>query len=223
MKEYEYECNRKEVNVVVAKSLISVKYSCNCINVVADNSRTIFYEEHSCGLCGEVKNLAEVTFDIITKLGKDVKFETTSAFSFGRFVNEPYKHFLIKSLIDCPIQDDYKDIVSLEPNQTVLVNNPKEFKTFYNSNVSITVGKNSCFVFEGYGDYTKFITGDQKCEKDFELPGFRFAKLFKFIGSIKDDTKIEIIKPNVHSNPFLMGFKIIGEFYMTYTVFGAVI
>ena len=84
-------------------------------------------------------------------------------------MNEPYKHFLIKSLIDCPIQDDYKDIVNLEPNQTVLVNNPEAFKTFYNSNVSITVGKNGCFVFEGYGDYTKFIIGNQKCEEDFEL------------------------------------------------------
>ena len=218
MKEYEYECNREEVNVIVAKSLISAKYSCNCINVVADNPCIIFSGDY----CGEANNFAEVTFDVITKLGKDVKFETTSAFSFGRFVNEPYKHFLIKSLIDCPIRDDYRNIVNLEPNQSVLVNNPEAFKTFYKGNVSITVGKNGCFVFEGYGDYTKFIIGNQKCEKDFEIPGFPFVKLFKFVGSIKDDTKLEIVKPNIYSNPVLMGFKIIREFYTTYAIFGIV-
>ena len=54
MKEYEYECNRKEVNVVVARSLISVKYSCKCINVVADNSCEIFGDDH----CDEVKSFA---------------------------------------------------------------------------------------------------------------------------------------------------------------------
>ena len=85
MKEYEYEYNREEVNVIVVKSLISAKYSCNCINVVADNPCIIFGGDH----CGEAKNFAEITFDIITKLGKDVKFETTSAFGFGRLVNEP--------------------------------------------------------------------------------------------------------------------------------------
>ena len=219
MKEYEYGCNRKEVNVIIAKSLVLSKYSCNCINVVADNTGIIFRGDY----CGEVKNFAEVAFDIITKLGKDVKFETTSAFGFGRFVNEPYKHFLIRSLIDCTIQDDYKDIVNLEPNQSVLVNNPKAFKTFYNSNVSITVGKNGYFVFEGYGDYTKFIIGNpKKCEKDFELPGFLFLKLFKFIGAIRDDTNFEIIKPNV-MGPVLMAFKINSNFYTTYAIFGVVI
>ena len=130
---------------------------------------------------------------------------------------------MIRSFIDCPIRDDYKDIVNLEPNQTVLVNNPKAFKTFYNGNFSITVKKDGCFVFEGYGDYTKLIIGNpKKCEKDFELPGFPFVKLFKFIGSIKDDTKFEIIKPNV-INPILIGFKIIREFYTTYTIFGVVV
>ena len=185
MKEYEYECNRKEVNVVVARSLVSVKYSCNCINVVADNPCIIFSREY----CGEVKNFAEVSFDIVTKLDKNVKFETICAFTFGMFVNEPYKHFLINGIIDCTIRDDYKDTVISEPNQTILVNDLNAFKTLHNSNFSTTVGKNGCFVFKGYGDYTKFTTGNPKCDEDFEIPGFSFAKLLKFIGSIKDDNK----------------------------------
>ena len=214
MKEYEYECNCEEVNVIVAKSLISVKFSCNCINVVADNPCIIFDDEH----CGEAKNFAEVTFDIITKLGKDIKFETVSAISFGRFVNEPYKHFLIRSLIDCPIQDDYIDIVNSEPDQTVLVNNLKAFKSFSHNNLKIIVGKDGSNIGFGF----KFCIGHFKCEKDFELPSFPFKKLFKFIGSIRDDTNFEIIKPNV-IDPVLMSFKINSKFYTTFTIFGVVI
>ena len=123
MKEYDFDCNREEVNVIVAKTLLSVNFKSNYINVVADSPCIIHDEEH----CGEVKDFVEVTFDIKSKLDKDVKFETVRATSFGRFVTEPYKHFMIRSRIDYPIQDDYKDIINLTPNQTVLVDNPKAF------------------------------------------------------------------------------------------------
>ena len=35
MKEYDFDCNREEVNVIVAKTLLSVNFKSNCINVVA--------------------------------------------------------------------------------------------------------------------------------------------------------------------------------------------
>ena len=120
MKGYEFDCNREEVNVLAAKSLLSVNFKSNCINIVEDSPYIIFGDEYCC----EVKDYVEVTFDVISNLGKDTKFETVGAASVGRFVNEPYKHFLISSCIDYPIQDDYKDIIDLEPNQTVLVGNP---------------------------------------------------------------------------------------------------
>ena len=93
MKEYDFECNREEVNVIVAKTLLSMNFKSSCINVVADAPYIIYDEEN----CGEVRDFVKATFDIESKLGEDVKFETVSATSFGRFVNEPYKHFLIRS------------------------------------------------------------------------------------------------------------------------------
>ena len=89
MKEYDFECNREEVNVIVARTLLSVNFKSNCINVVADSPCIMFDGEN----CGEAKNFVVVTFDIESKLGKDVKFETVSATSFGRFVNEPINIF----------------------------------------------------------------------------------------------------------------------------------
>ena len=220
MKEYGFDCNREEVNVIVSRTLLSVNFKSNCINVVADNPCIIYDEEH----CGEVKDFVEVTFDVISNLGKDVKFETVSATSFGIFVNEPYKHFLIRSHIDYPIQDDYKDIINLTPNQTVLVDNPKAFKSFCHNNFKITVGKDESIIFEECSGISnvKFCVGHFDCEKDFDLPSFPFKNLFKFLGVIRDDTNFEITKPNV-IDPILMGFKINSKFYTTYTIFGVVI
>ena len=203
MKEYDFDCNREEVNVIVAKTLLSMNFKSNCINVVADNPYIIYDEEH----CGEVKEFVEVTFDIQSKLDECVKFETVGAGPFGRFVNEPYKHSLIGSRIDYPIQDDYKDIINLTPNQTVLVDRPKAFKSFSHNNFKITVGKDESIIFEEHNGRSnvKFCIGYFDCEKDFELPSFPFKKLFKFIGAIRDDTNFEITKPNV-IDPILMGF-----------------
>ena len=157
-------------------------------------------------------------------LGKNVKFETVRATSFGRLVNEPYKQFLIGSHIDYPIQDDYKDIINLTPNQTVLVDNPKAFKSFCRNNFKITVGKDESIIFEECNGRSnvKFCIGYFNCEKDFELSSFPFKNLLKFIGAIKDDTNFEITKPNV-IDPILMGFNINSKFYTTYTIFGVVI
>ena len=106
---------------------------------------------------------------------------------------------MIRSRIDYPIQNDYKDIVNLEPNKTVLVNNPKAFKSFCRYNLKITVGKDGSIIFDGsnieFG--FKFCIGHFKREKDFELLSFSFKNLFKFIGTIRDATNFEIIKPNV--------------------------
>ena len=38
MKEYDFDCNREEVNVIVAKTLLSVNFKSNCINVVVDRA-----------------------------------------------------------------------------------------------------------------------------------------------------------------------------------------
>ena len=219
MKAYDFECNREEVNVIVARTLLSVNFKSSCINVVADAPYIIYDEEN----CGEVRDFVEVTFDIESKLGKDVKLETVSATSFGRFVNEPYKHFLIRSRMEYPIQGDYKYIIDLTPNQSVLVNNAKAFKSFCHNNFKITVGKDKSIIFKEVNGRSnvKFCIGHFKCEKDFELPSFPFKNLFKFIGAIRDDTNFEIIKLNV-IDPILMGFKINSKFYTTYAIFGVV-
>ena len=146
---------------------------------------------------------------------------------------------MISSCIDYPIQDDYKDIIDLEPNQTVLVGNPKAFKSFCHNNLKIIVGKDGSIIFDGSntGFGFKYCIGHFKCDKDFELPSFPFKNLFKFIGTIRDHTNFEIIKPNVllcprpkgppegaHViDPILIGFKINSKFYTTYTIFGVVI
>ena len=115
-------------------------------------------------------------------------------------------------------------MVSLELNQTVLVDNPKAFKSFCHNNFKITVGKDESIIFEEVNGRSnvKFSTGHFKCETDFELLSFPFKNLFKFIGTIRDDTNFEIIKPNV-IDPILMGFKINSKFYTTYTIFRVVI
>ena len=87
-------------------------------------------------------------------------------------------------------------MVHSEPNQPVLVGNPKAFKSFCHNNFKITVGTDGSIIFEEVNGRSnvKFCIGHFKCEKDFELPSFPFKNLFKFIGAIRDDTNFEIIK-----------------------------
>ena len=63
MKEYDFDCNQEEVNVIVAKTLLVGNLKSNCINVVRDKPSIIYDEDH----CGELKDFVEVTFDFIDK------------------------------------------------------------------------------------------------------------------------------------------------------------
>ena len=103
---------------------------------------------------------------------KNVKVETTSGISFGRYVNEPYPHFLIKSRIDYPIQEEFiPKILNSDEIRSVLVENTKEFKSFYSApNFNIMVGKDGSIIFDchnsGFG--VRFGMGSLYCEIDFE-------------------------------------------------------
>ena len=91
LKNYELECNLNEGNVIASEKLLTglpVSSKIECINIVK-NEPFIFYDEE----CNEVsKDSVEVSFDII-HINKKVKVKTTSGFSFGRHMNEPYPHF----------------------------------------------------------------------------------------------------------------------------------
>ena len=149
--------------------------------------------------------------------------KTITGSSFGRHVNELYPHFLIRSRIDYPIQNDYEDVL-IHP--TVLVDNPKAFKSFCLPNFKIIVGKDESIIFEDYNEATnvKFGIGSFHCEVDFEFSNtLPFRKLLKFIGTIRENSNIifEIVKPDV-ANPVLMDFIIREKFYTTYAAFGRI-
>ena len=181
-----------------------------CINVVKSDL-FIFYDEE----CNEVfKDSDEVSFDII-HLKKNVKLETTSGFSFGRYMNEPYPHFLINSRIDYPIQEDYiPKLLNSGKIQSVLVENVKEFKSFY-SYFKIMVGKDGSIIFDGSNGFgVRFAIGYLDCEIDFEAPRGPFRGLLKFIGSSKANFEIlKTIPPD---------FLIKHEYYTTYAAFDRV-
>ena len=90
MKEYEFEFNCEEVNVIVAKTLLVGNFKSKCINVVKGEPFEIYDEESD----GQYKDSVEVTFDLIPK-DKDVKVKAMAGDPFGKHINVPYPHFLL--------------------------------------------------------------------------------------------------------------------------------
>ena len=145
MKEYDYDCNYEEVNVIVSKNLLLGNFKSKCINVVRTDplgSPEIPMEYR--------KKAIEVTFDMETKekhKGKrkeDIKIYTSLNESFGVHKNEPYPHFLINSTLDYEIVED--DVMKMYESgiQLFLVDRPKIFRSFYSPNYRIFVGRDYC-------------------------------------------------------------------------------
>ena len=147
MKEYDYDCNYEEVNVMVSKNLLLGNFKSDCINVVrADplGSPEIPIEYR--------KEAVEVTFDMEHK-GKrngkpkeDIKIYTSLNESFGVHKNEPYPHFLVNSTLYYEIVED--DVMKMYESgiQLFLVDRPKVFRSFYSSNYRIFVGKETIVI-----------------------------------------------------------------------------
>ena len=126
IKNYEFDCSLEEVNVMAPKSLLAGKFKSKCINIVKTKP-----------LGPENKVAVEVTFDGSSKCGKGVKVYDMVGESFRRHVSEPYPHFLIDSTLDYVIQEDDVTKLKNEEIQSVLVDDPKAFKSFYSPNFNI--------------------------------------------------------------------------------------
>ena len=94
MKNYEFECNVDQVNVMVGKNILIGNFKSKCINVVRTEPLGI-----------DSKYVVEVTFDGLVKERNSAAYVLSSG-SFGRHVKDSYPHFLINSTIDCVIQED---------------------------------------------------------------------------------------------------------------------
>ena len=216
LKVYEYDCNLDEVNIIVSEKLVTGLPRSSkilCVNVVKDEPFSFYDEE-----CNEIsEDAVEVSFDI-AHLKKNCKVEIASGFSFGRHVNEPYPHFLIKSRIHHTILEDYiTRLLNSDEVQSILVKNVKAFKSFYSSpNLKIKIGKDGSIIF--YGSSSKFgvmfAIGSFDCEIDFEAPRVPFKSLLKFIGSSKSN--FEILKT------ILPEFIIRDKYHTTYAAFNRI-
>ena len=213
LKNYEFECNHSKVNVIVSKKLITGLpggSKIECINIVKGEPFSFCDEE-----CNEVfKDSVEVSFDII-HMNKKVKVKTTSGFSFGRHINEPYPQFLIKSCIDYPIQEELiHNILNSSEIHSILVEDTKAFKSFYSApNFKIMIGKDGSIIFDGSnsGFGVMHGIGSLDCEIDFECPRKPFKGLFKFMGpSNANFEKLKTILPE---------FIIRDKYYTTYAAF----
>ena len=128
-KEYEFECNHEKVNVMVSKVLLVGGFKCRRINVVRGDP-----------LGANGKSSIEVTFDWFDK-DRDFEVQTKVGDSFGIHISKPYPHFLINSFFDYEIQEKYLSKLNNSSEiQTILVDNPKAFKSFYSHNFRIFVG-----------------------------------------------------------------------------------
>ena len=224
LKEYDHDCSScgnplNEVNVVISKAIVLDLPSTSkigCINVVkGDPFRS--YEDEEVGTIWpkeKLKGRVEVTFDIIHR-NKATKLETTCCFPFGIHVNEPYPHFLIGSLFDNPIQEEYiTRLLNSSEVKSILVNRVKEFKEFWRCSNRINVREGGSIVIYGKELGVKFRIGNPGGEIDFEVPTYSFKGLFNFIGSSKP--KFEILKT------IFPDFIIKHEHYLTYAAFNRV-
>ena len=217
MKEYEFECNLEEVNVIIAKKLIIGNPRSKCINVVK----------------GKGNYSVEVSFDIIKTKSKakpkpkkpsddsnddsdddsdEDTLESKPVGAFGKLTSKPYPHVLVNSRIDYPIQDEFISKISSE-NRSVLVNMSKAFKSFYSPYYKILVGKDGSIIFDGshIGFGIMCGIGNLDCEIDFELPNKPFKGLLKFMGA--SIANFEILRTT------LPEFIIRHKYYTTYAAF----
>ena len=162
MDEYDFDCNYDEVNVMISKALLVGGFKSRCINIVKGEN-----------LMGNDRSYVEVTFDWFGK-DSDIKVRTKISDSLGFHLSKPYPHFWINSALDYPIREDYSEKLNGEI-QTVLVTNPKAFKSFYSTDFRIFVGGDS-IVFDncnpGFG--TRFGIGDPNGVMEFEVPSEPF-------------------------------------------------
>ena len=206
MEGYDYDCNYEEVNVMVSKNLLLGNFKSDCINVVRADLIEIPMEYR--------KKAFEVTFDMETK-GKhkeDIKICTVLNESFRVYKNEPYPHFLINSTLNYEIVD--KDIMKIFESkiQSVLIDRPSVFRSFYSPNYRIIIEKDNV-IFHNYGGNTRSGIGLVGNELEFEVPNQPFKKLFKFMGS--SNINFEIIKPIKYPE-----FIIHNDYFTTYASFG---
>ena len=214
MKNYEFDSNYEEVSIMVPRTLLDGKFGSKCINVVRTEP------------LGTSKKIAvEVTFDGLCKKRKNVEVYILVGKSFGRHESEPYPHFLINSSLDYYIQEDGVGILkdSMEI-QSVLVDNPSAFESFYSPNFKIFIGNERIVMSK---DDTAFLVrfgiglpdnklelgeGEVPSEVPFEVPSKPFKNLFKFMGASKSN--FEIIKS------VILQFIIRHKYYSTYASFG---
>ena len=155
---------------------------------------------------GTSKKIAvEVTFDGLCKKRKNVEVYTLVSKPFGRHKSEPYPHFLINSSLDYYIQEDGVGILKDSTEiQSVLVDNPSAFKSFYSPNFKIFIGNERIVMSkEDTAFPVRFGIGlrDNKLESGegevpSEVPSKPFKNLFKFMGASKSN--FEIISPLFH-------------------------
>ena len=207
--EYDYDCKKPEVNVMITKALIKstskVAAGSKSINVVSKGFLLINEEI--------IESLVEVSFDLYDKdirrrnkvinevinednlennYDEDEDLLTTSDEIFGRVVNRPYLHYLFTSRIG------YK-VHRIIPNfryKSIVVKIPKLFKDQYGLENRIFVAENGTILFCGCHHFSEtdtiiqapngeFGNYDADCEKfDYELPDKIFKYLFKFISQI---------------------------------------
>ena len=213
LEEYDFDCNFPEVNVVVTKLLIKntskVAGGCKSINVVSKGFLLINEEI--------IEPLVEVSFDLYEKdmrrrkvakedelnnYNEDEDLLATSDEIFGRVVKRPYLHYLIMSRIDYKVH---------RPNfryKSIVVRNPKLFKSQYGPENRIFIAENETILFCGCHHYSETdaiiqapngVSGNydadkEDCERfDYELPSKVFKHLFRFIGQIEYKNKNVII------------------------------
>ena len=212
MKEYDYDCNYEEVNVMVSSNLLLGNFKSKEVNLVSTEPLRPYdipIEYRKKGV--------EVTFDLETKKKhkEDIKFFTELGVSFGVYRNEPYPHFFINSTLDYEIiEEDVMKLTETECLKSVSVDNPSTFRSFWTPNGKINIEKDN-IIFSNCGGIPNIrarigLVGN---ELELEVPSCHFKKLFKFMGS--SNTNFEIIKPTKYSE-----FITHNKYFKTYASFG---
>ena len=185
MKEYDYDCNYEEVNVMVSSNLLLGNFKSKDINVVSTEPLgpyDIPIEYRKKGV--------EVTFHLETKKKRkeDIKFFTELGESFGVYRNEPYPHFFINSTLDYEIIEE--DVMKLTETErlksnieSVLVDNPSTFKSFWTPNCQINIEKDN-IIFSNCGGNPNIMAGIGLVgnELEFEVPSCHFKKAVQIYG-----------------------------------------
>ena len=167
LEEYDFDCNIREVNVMVTKSLIK------STSKIAGGCRSIYVVSNGFLLINEeiIESLIEVSFDLyekdmrrrrkvireyinklnIEKLNGNLEDENLLATSdeiFGRVVNKPYLHYLLTSRIDYNVHR----MESISTNlryKSIVVRNPTTFKSQYELDSRIFIAENGTILFCG--------------------------------------------------------------------------